>query len=101
MTNKSLNFALIGAAGYIAPRHIKAIADTGNNLLVAYDKFDSVGRLDSSFPDCSFFTENEQFDRFCSKQQRTANPLNWMSICTPNYTDTDCASVAMLFARSR
>ena len=80
------NFALIGAAGYIAPRHIKAIAETGNNLLVAYDKFDSVGRLDSSFPDCSFFTENEQFDRFCSKQMRTSNPLNWISICTPNYT---------------
>lgn len=80
------NFALIGAAGYIAPRHIKAIADTGNKLLVAYDKFDSVGRLDSSFPDCSFFTENEQFDRFCSKQMRTENPLHWISICTPNYT---------------
>ena len=80
------NFALIGAAGYIAPRHIKAIADTGNNLLVAYDKFDSVGRLDSSFPECSFFTENEQFDRFCSKQMRTDNPLSWVSICTPNYT---------------
>ena len=80
------NFALIGAAGYIAPRHIKAIADTGNNLLVAYDKFDSVGRLDSSFPDCSFFTENEQFDRFCSRQMRTENPLHWISICTPNYT---------------
>ena len=80
------NFALIGAAGYIAPRHIKAIADTGNNLMVAYDKFDSVGRLDSSFPDCSFFTENEQFDRFCSKQMRTDNPLHWVSICTPNYT---------------
>ena len=79
------NFALIGAAGYIAPRHIKAIADTGNNLLVAYDKFDSVGRLDSSFPDCSFFTENEQFDRFCSEQMRTENPLHWISICTPNY----------------
>lgn len=86
MENKKLNFALIGAAGYIAPRHIKAIADTGNNLLVAYDKFDSVGRLDSSFPDCSFYTENEQFDRFCSKQMRTDNPLNWVSICTPNYT---------------
>ncbi len=84
--NKPLNFALIGAAGYIAPRHIKAISDTGNNLLVAYDKFDSVGRLDSSFPNCSFFTENEQFDRFCSKQMRTDNPLNWVSICTPNYT---------------
>ena len=84
--NKPLNFGLIGAAGYIAPRHIKAIADTGNNLLVAYDKFDSVGRLDSSFPDCSFYTENEQFDRFCSKQMRTENPLHWFSICTPNYT---------------
>ena len=80
------NFALIGAAGYIAPRHIKAIADTGNNLLVAYDKFDSVGRLDSSFPDCSFFTEHEQFDRFCSKQMKTDTPLSWTSICTPNYT---------------
>ena len=80
------HFALIGAAGYIAPRHIKAISDTGNNLMVAYDKFDSVGRLDSSFPDCSFFTEHEQFDRFCSKQMRTNNPLSWVSICTPNYT---------------
>ena len=80
------NFALVGAAGYIAPRHIKAIADTGNNLMVAYDKFDSVGRLDSSFPECSFFTEHEQFDRFCSKQMRKDDPLHWMSICTPNYT---------------
>jgi UDP-N-acetyl-2-amino-2-deoxyglucuronate dehydrogenase len=80
------NFALIGAAGYIAPRHLKAIADTGNTLLAAYDKFDSVGRLDSSFPDCSFFTEQEQFDRYCSKRQRTDNPLHWLSICTPNYT---------------
>jgi len=81
-----MNFALIGAAGYIAPRHIKAIADTGNDLIVAYDKFDSVGRLDSSFPNCYFYTENEQFDRFCSKRMRTDNPLHWLSICTPNYT---------------
>ena len=80
------NFALVGVAGYIAPRHIKGIADTGNNLMVAYDKFDSVGRLDSSFPDCSFFTEHEQFDRFCSKQMRKENPLHFLSICTPNYT---------------
>lgn len=80
------NFALIGAAGYIAPRHIKAIADTGNNLLAAYDRFDNVGRLDSSFPECSFFTENEQFDRFCSKQMKKENPLTWTAICTPNYT---------------
>ena len=80
------NFALIGAAGYIAPRHIKAIADTGNNLMVAYDRFDSVGRLDASFPEASFFTEAEQFDRFCYRQQHTDNPLTWTSICTPNYT---------------
>ena len=80
------NFALIGAAGYIAPRHLKAIADTHNDLLAAYDKFDSVDRLDSFFPDCSFFTEQEQFDRFCSKQQHTDKSLQWLSICTPNYT---------------
>ena len=80
------NFALIGASGYIAPRHIKAIADTGNNLIAAYDKFDSVGRLDSSFPECSFFTEQELFDRFCTKQQHTDQQLEWLSICTPNYT---------------
>ena len=80
------NFALIGAAGYIAPRHLKAIKDTGNELLAAYDKFDSVGRLDSFFPECSFFTENELFDRHCSKLQASDNPLQWLSVCTPNYT---------------
>lgn len=80
------NFALIGAAGYIAPRHLKAIKDTGNELLAAYDKFDSVGRLDSFFPECSFFTENELFDRHCSKLQASDNPLQWLTVCTPNYT---------------
>lgn len=80
------NFALIGAAGYIAPRHIKAIADTGNNLVAAYDCFDSVGRLDSSFPECYFFTENEQFERFCSRRMKTDSPLHYTSICTPNHT---------------
>lgn len=72
------NFALIGAAGYIAPRHLKAIADTGNNLVAAYDKFDCVGRLDSFFPDCSFFTEQEQFDRFCSKVKGTKDKIDWL-----------------------
>ena len=85
-SNEMSDFALIGAAGYIAPRHIKAIADTGNNLVAAYDHFDSVGRLDSSFPDCEFFTEQEQFDRFVSKRQQGDSPIHWMSICTPNYT---------------
>lgn len=80
------NFALIGVAGYIAPRHIKAIADTGNNLLAAYDCFDSVGRLDSSFPECYFFTADRQFESFCTKQMKTDNPLHWTSICTPNHT---------------
>lgn len=84
MTGK--NFALIGVAGYIAPRHIKAIADTGNNLIAAYDCFDSVGRLDSSFPDCDFFTDHEEFDRFCSGRMASDNPLHWLSICTPNHT---------------
>lgn len=80
------NFALIGAGGYIAPRHLRAIKDTGNKLIAAYDKFDSVGIMDSFFPDCSFFTENEQFDRFCSKVRNTENNIDWVSICTPNYT---------------
>ena len=80
------NFALIGAAGYIAPRHIKAIAETGNNLVAAYDKFDSVGRLDASFPECSFFTEQEQFERFVDRVKGTKDQINWLAICTPNYT---------------
>ena len=80
------NFALIGAAGYIAPRHIKAIAETGNNLVAAYDRFDSVGRLDASFPECSFFTEQEQFERFVEKLKGTKDEIQWLSICTPNYT---------------
>lgn len=80
------NFALIGAAGYIAPRHIKAIADTGNNLMVAYDCFDSVGRLDNFFPECYFFTTNDQFSSFCAGRMITDNPLHYTSICTPNHT---------------
>ena len=80
------NFALIGVAGYIAPRHIKAIAETGNNLVAAYDIFDSVGRLDSSFLECDFFTNNEQFSHFCSGLMNVGNPLHYTSICTPNHT---------------
>ena len=80
------NFALIGVAGYIAPRHIKAIADTGNNRMAAYDCFDSVGRLDSSFPECYFFTADREFESFCTQKMKTDNPLHWTSICTPNHT---------------
>lgn len=79
------NFALIGAAGYIAPRHLKAIKDTGNKLIAAYDKFDSVGIIDSFFPETAFFTELELFDRHCTKIKSTSEKLDFVSICTPNY----------------
>ena len=79
------NFALIGAAGYIAPRHLKAIKDTNNNLLCALDKFDSVGVMDSYFPNASFFVEFERFDRHIEKLRRNGTLLDYVSICTPNY----------------
>lgn len=79
------NFALIGAAGYIAPRHLRAIKDTGNRLVAAYDKFDSVGIMDSFFPEASFFTEQELFDRHCTKLKSTEDKIDFVSICTPNY----------------
>jgi len=80
------NFGLIGASGYIAPRHLKAIKDTNNNLLVALDKFDSVGILDSYFPDTSFFVEAESMDRHIEKLKYDKNiQLDFLSICTPNY----------------
>lgn len=79
------NFALIGAAGYIAPRHMKAIKDTGNVLLSAYDKFDSVGVMDSHFPDADFFTEFERFDRHVEKLKRSDKKIDYVSICSPNY----------------
>ena len=80
------NFALMGAAGYIAPRHLKAIKDTNNNLIAALDKFDSVGIMDRYFPNANFFTEFERFDRHIVKLKRNeAIALDYVSICTPNY----------------
>lgn len=79
------NFAIIGNAGYIAPRHLRAIKDTGNVLVASYDKFDSVGIMDSFFPDCSFFTEMELFDRHCSKLKGTDRAIDFLAVCTPNY----------------
>ena len=79
------NFALIGVAGYIAPRHVRAIKDTGNRLVAAYDKFDSVGIMDSFFPEASFFTEMELFDRYCSRIKGDDNRVDMVSVCTPNY----------------
>jgi UDP-N-acetyl-2-amino-2-deoxyglucuronate dehydrogenase len=79
------NFALIGAAGYIAPRHMQAIKDTDNNLIAALDKFDSVGIIDSFFPKADFFTEFERFDRHIDKLKRTGTKIDFVSICSPNY----------------
>lgn len=79
------NFAIIGTAGYIAPRHLTAIKDTKNNLLAALDKFDSVGILDSYFPSAHFFTEFERFDRHIDKLKRKDTKIDYVSICTPNY----------------
>ncbi|APG62483.1 oxidoreductase [Sphingorhabdus lutea] len=78
-------FALIGAAGYIAPRHMKAIAETGNNLVAAYDINDSVGIIDGHFPDAHFFTEFEQFDNFVYNEGRAGRPMDYMAIASPNY----------------
>ena len=79
------NFILIGAAGYIAPRHMQAIKETGNTLLAAYDPFDSVGIIDSYFPDADFFTEFERFDRHVDKLRRKGIRIDYVSICSPNY----------------
>lgn len=78
-------FALIGAAGFIAPRHFKAIKETGNELVAALDKHDNVGVLDSYFPSADFFTEFERFDRHLDKLKRKGQPVDFISICSPNY----------------
>lgn len=79
------NFALIGAAGYIAPRHLQAIRDTGNDLVAALDKSDTVGIIDSYFPNADFFTEFERFDRHVDKLKRQGKQIDYVSICSPNY----------------
>ncbi|WP_366656148.1 Gfo/Idh/MocA family oxidoreductase [Fodinicurvata sp. EGI_FJ10296] len=81
----SKNFALIGAAGFVAPRHMKAIKETGNSLLAALDPNDSVGVIDSHFPDADFFTEFERFDRHVDKLRRDGQKIDYVSICSPNY----------------
>ncbi|MBE0515413.1 Gfo/Idh/MocA family oxidoreductase [Sulfurimonas sp.] len=80
------NFALIGASGYIAPRHMKAIKETGNNLVAALDPYDGIGIMDSNFPQADFFTEFERFDRFVDKWHRDGNKkIEYIAIATPNY----------------
>jgi UDP-N-acetyl-2-amino-2-deoxyglucuronate dehydrogenase len=87
------NFAVIGAGGFIAPKHLKAIKDTGNQVLVAVDRHDSVGVIDSFFPEASFFTEFERFDRFLEKKRHEdqGEAIDYVSICSPNYLhDAHC-----------
>ena len=83
----TMNFGLTGAAGYIAPRHMRAIKETGNNLVAALDPNDSVGIIDSYFPNADFFTEPERFDRHMDKLRRKGekHKIDYLSICTPNY----------------
>lgn len=78
-------FALIGAAGFIAPRHMKAIKETGNSIVAALDKFDSVGILDNYFPNADFFSEFERFDRHIQKLKILGEPIDYISVCSPNY----------------
>src|SRR5512133_1083819 len=85
MTDAPKNFGIIGVAGYIAVRHLNAIKETGNNLLASLDKFDSVGRIDSYFPESDFFVEFERFDRHFDKLKRTGTKIDYVSICSPNY----------------
>ena len=87
------NFAITGVGGYVAPRHLRAIKDTGNTLLAAVDPADSVGILDSYFSDVSFFTEFERFDRHIEKLRRLGDDkrVHYLSICSPNYLhDAHC-----------
>jgi UDP-N-acetyl-2-amino-2-deoxyglucuronate dehydrogenase len=85
MAESPKNFGIIGVAGYIAVRHLHAIKETGNNLLASLDKFDSVGRIDSYFPESDFFVEFERFDRHFDKLKRTGTKIDYVSICSPNY----------------
>lgn len=95
--NKPKNFALIGASGYIAPRHLKAIKDTGNNLIAALDPFDSVGIMDSYFPESDFFVEPERFDRHLDKLRRKneGSQVQYVSICSPNYLHDSHIRIAL------
>lgn len=93
-------FALIGAAGFIAPRHLKAIKETGNTLVAALDKHDNVGILDSYFPDADFFTEFERFDRHLDKLKRKGQKVEYISICSPNYLHDSHIRFALRYGAS-
>lgn len=91
----SEHYGLIGAAGYIAPRHLKAIRDTGGILRAAYDVNDSVGIMDSHFPDAAFFTEFEQYEAFAQDLHRRGQGMDYMAICSPNYLHKSHSTAAM------
>ncbi len=95
--SKSRKFALIGAAGFVARRHLQAIRDTDNELVAAVDLHDSVGILDSFFPDAHFFTEIERFDRFLEKRRRASaeSAIDYVSVCSPNYLHDAHVRLAM------
>jgi UDP-N-acetyl-2-amino-2-deoxyglucuronate dehydrogenase len=78
-------FAIIGVAGYVAPRHLRAIQETGNVLVAAMDKSDSVGVLDQYFPETAFFTEFERFERYLAKLKNQGQGIDYLVVCTPNY----------------
>lgn len=93
------NYALIGAAGYIAPRHLKAIKETGGTLTTAFDVNDSVGIMDSHFPDAAFFTEFEQFDAHLQAERQAGRGVDYAAICSPNYLHkSHCAATMRLGA---
>lgn len=81
----TIQYGLIGAAGYIAPRHLKAMKETGGILSAAFDINDSVGIMDSHFPDAAFFTEFEQYETFVHTQRRKGSAIDYFGICSPNY----------------
>lgn len=89
------NFAIIGVGGYIAPRHLEAIQEGGHNLVLAYDKNDSVGIMDRFFPDCLFKTEFEVFQSEVDKRKGTPEEIEWVSICSPNYLHAHHARFAL------
>lgn len=91
----SKRFAVIGVGGYIAPRHLEAIKSQGHELVAAYDRNDSVGIMDRYFPDCQFFTEFERFESFVTSVQTSGKPIEYVSICTPNYLHKDHIKFAL------
>jgi UDP-N-acetyl-2-amino-2-deoxyglucuronate dehydrogenase len=90
-----MRFALLGAAGYVAPRHMAAIRDVGGDLAAAFDPNDSVGVLDSYFPNAEFFTELEPFRRHLAELRRRGRPIDCLSICSPNHLHVEQCRLAL------